>query len=363
MGRIIEKLKNSFVRGGLTCGPYQIQLHLTDSCNLQCIFCPTKTLLQKGNIDVQKELTTPQWITLIEQAVKLGVEEFHICGGGEPFFFREKALAVMRRIKELGASGEVITNGTMFTSGPIGAIVGMGWDKITFSIDGPTADIHDAIRGRPSFGRIMGAMQEFTRLKKEFNAEKPQLCVHFVVCSLNYKSIPQMIPLCIEAGADTFLIQALNVWSDDILRYKLSEEQEEELQGILKEALAGAKRAGIATNIQDFLRHDLFSKANAMDKAMISHKRGESFLDVPCYMPWYNLSVFADGRCLPCFILRDKGVSFNEHSLAEAWNSNYFKALRGQMLANKLGKDCAKCNPWSLTKTEEIRAALRKGES
>lgn len=363
MESIIERLKNSVVRGGLTRGPYQIQFHLTDSCNLQCIFCPTKTLLPKENLNVQNELTIPQWLTLIEQAVKLGAEEFHICGGGEPFFFREKALAVMRRIKELGASGEVITNGTMFTSGSIRAIVRMGWNKITFSIDGPTADIHDAIRGRPSFGRIVSAMQEFTKFKKELDAEKPQLCIHFVVCSLNYKSIPQMISLCMRAGADTFLIQALNVWSDDMLRYKLTAEQETELQGILKEVLAEAEAAGLATNIQDFLRHDLFSKANVMDKAMEASSAGDSFIGAPCFMPWYNLSVFADGRTLPCFILRDKGLSLKDHTLEDIWESEYFNSLRKQMLTVRLGQDCARCNPWSLAKTEEIRSALRGGDA
>lgn len=358
---LTERLEESLHKWGAVPKPYQIQVHLTDFCNLRCVFCPTKTFVQDEELDKNTELSTGQWLDLIEQAAALGVKEFHICGGGEPFFFREKALAVMRRIKELGASGEVITNGTMFTSDSIGAIVGMGWDKITFSIDGPTADIHDAIRGRPSFGRIVRAMQEFTKLKKELNAEKPQLCVHFVVCSLNYKSIPQMIPLCIGAGADTFLIQALNVWSDDMLRYKLTAEQETELQGTLKETLAEAERAGLATNIQDFLRHDLFSKANVMDKAMADASAADSLTDALCFMPWYNLSVFADGRTLPCFILSDKGLSLKDHTLEDIWESEYFNILRKKMLTGRLSKDCARCNPWNLAKTEEIRAALRGG--
>lgn len=344
------------------CCPYQLQLHLTDFCNLRCVFCPTRTFVPDEKLDRNKELSTKQWLELIEQAAALGVEEFHICGGGEPFFFQNKALAVMAHIKELQKYGEIITNGTILTPDSIRMLVEMGWDKMTFSIDGPNAEVHDAIRAGPSFERIVRTIQEITREKQNTGKKKPQLCVHFVVCNLNYRSIPEMIPLCKHLGIDTFLIQALNIWSDEIVQYKLTDKQETELQTILKEAHAEAKKAGLSTNIQDFLRHDLFSKANVMDKAMTDIISGESFLNVPCYMPWYNISVFADGRILPCFILRDRGISFKEHSLAEAWDSDYFRGLREKMLANTLGKDCAKCNPWNLTNTEEIRAALRQDD-
>lgn len=358
--RIAEGLGILLHHVGVTPKPSQLQLHLTDYCNLRCVFCPTKTFISEENLDIKRELSTEQWLDLIGQATALGVEEFHICGGGEPFFFQNKALAVMERIKELGKSGEIITNGTLLKPDLIKKIVEMGWDKMTFSIDGPRAGIHDAIRAPPSFESIIRNIHAITREKNNVGKGKPQLCIHFVVCNLNYISIPEMVPLCKHLGVDTFLIQALNLWSKDILQYKLTDEQGLGLQTILNEAHAEAEKIGLSTNIPPFLEHDLFSKANAMDKAMADIGSGNSFLDVPCYMPWYNLSVFADGRILPCFILRDQGVSFKECTLAEAWNSDYFKAIRKKMLANSPGKDCARCNPWSLTKTEEIRDALRE---
>ncbi len=343
---------------GSTLRPYQMQLHLTDFCNLKCIFCPTRTFIKNQNLDANKELSTTEWLDLVEQAAALGVEDFHICGGGEPFFFQSKALAVMGRIKELGKSGEIITNGTMLTPEIIIRLVEMSWDKMTFSLDGPSAKIHDAIRATPCFKRIVVNIQRITEEKTKAKVRKPQLCIHFVVCNLNYKSIPEMIPLCEQLGADTLLIQALNIWSDDIAQYKLSEKQELELQTILKEANSEAEKAGLSTNIPDFLRHDLFSKANIMDKVMTDTPLGLSFLNVPCYMPWYNLSVFADGRILPCFILKRESLSFKEHCLEDIWRSEHFESIREEMLTHRLGDDCAKCNPWSLTKTEEIRQSL-----
>ncbi len=42
----------------------------------------------------------------------MGVKEWHICGGGEPLFEKEKALDLMELMKKDGARGELITNGT-----------------------------------------------------------------------------------------------------------------------------------------------------------------------------------------------------------------------------------------------------------
>jgi len=342
--------------------PYQLQLHLTDYCNLKCVFCPTKTLIPDVNLDQKNELTLHQWLDLIKQAVDFGVEEFHICGGGEPFFFHKKAMAVMSRIKDLGKRGEIINNGTLLRPESIQMLVRKGWDKVTFSVDGPTPEVHDFIRAGTSFELISHNIRRLADLKVELGVEKPQLCIHFVVCSLNYMSIPDMIPLCERLGVDTFLIQALNIWSEEINQYKLSPDQGIELRGILRVAFKQAQEAGISTNIQDFFRHDLFPKANVMDEAMV-HAAGKTsashpLAESPCFMPWYNLSVFADGRVLPCFILRDPGVSFKEHSLEDIWKSGYFKELREEMRSKRLRRDCAKCNPWTLPKTQEIREAL-----
>ena len=367
-GRIAKRLQTHLRNHQEKFYPYQMQFHLTDFCNLRCVFCPTKTLIPDRDLDYKNELTIEQWTDLLEQAAEMGVEEFHICGGGEPFFFHKKAMAVMTKIKELGKHGEIINNGTLLRPESIKHLVEMGWDKITFSVDGPNKEIHDHIRAGTSFETITKNIAIFTQLKEENGLEKPQLCIHFVVCNLNYRSLPEMIPLCQKLGVDTFLIQALNIWSDQINDYKLNNEQEKELQGILREAHGDAEKRGISTNIPDFFKHDLFHKANVMDEAMmgaaeLDHKEKVSqfpLLSAPCYMPWYNISVFADGRVLPCFILRDPGVSFKENTLEEIWESEYFRSLRQQMLTNKLGKDCAKCNPWSFTKTEEIRAQLKK---
>ena len=82
MDRIIETLvkwikeKKSY--------PTQLQFHLTNFCNLKCIFCPTRALVRSEDLKVEKELSTKEWLRILNEAIELGVQEFHICGGGEP---------------------------------------------------------------------------------------------------------------------------------------------------------------------------------------------------------------------------------------------------------------------------------------
>ncbi|MEM7825959.1 MAG: SPASM domain-containing protein, partial [Candidatus Aenigmatarchaeota archaeon] len=82
------------------------------------------------------------------------------------------------------------------------------------------------------------------------------------------------------------------------------------------------------------------------------------FASVACYYPWYNISIFADGNVLPCFILKDKSENVREKTLKEIWFGSYFNEIRKAFLKNKLKVDCSKCNPWNLPKMEEIRNKL-----
>lgn len=360
--RIAEGMSGLLSGGRFLPRPFQLGMHLTNRCNLRCPFCPTKNLLlDRGLVTAERELSTGQWLRLLDQAADLGVQEAHICGGGEPLFAYGKAMAVMRHIKELGKYGELVTNGTRFRPETASDLARMGWDKITFSIDGPTGEVHDRMRGNGCFRRVVDAIAQTTRLKRELQVGKPRLAVATVVCTLNYRSIPEMITLCKDLGIGAFSIQALNVWTDSIREYQLTDRQRTWLRPVLEAAHERAEAQGIVTNIPGFLRHGLLGKANAMDKARRGVPRpmhSPHILNAACYMPWYNVSVLPDGTIQPCFVLRGKGRSFREHSLKGAWESGCFESLRRRMLGNRPTKDCAMCNPWDFTRTEEIRQQL-----
>jgi radical SAM protein with 4Fe4S-binding SPASM domain len=169
-----------------------------------------------------------------------------------------------------------------------------------------------------------------------------------------------MIKLAKKLGVNGICLNALNVWKPEINKLKLNEEEIEKVKEILRKGEKLAQKLEISTNIEDFLDFLFFEKANVMKKAMIEEveTNTNSFASIACYYPWYNISIFPNGRTLPCFILKDDGENVKEKSLKEIWFGDYFNKIRKTFSRNELKEDCSKCNPWNLPKMREIREKL-----
>ncbi len=342
-------------------GPFQIQVHLTNFCNLKCFFCPTRSLLKKEELDKNNELTKNDWFRIINEAKKLNVKEWHICGGGEPLFDKDLAYNVMKRIKKEGFYGEIITNGTLFTPDMIKNLVEKKWDKITFSIDGPDAKTNDQIRGVKCFEKAIKNIRLFSKYKKKFKHQKPRLCFHTVICNRNIHSLPKLIKLASKLEVQDVLFNALNIWREEIKKLQLNNKEINFLQEKLNDIDNQAKNLGISTNIKEFLNADMANKANKIVNAMKEElSKEENLVTSPCYIPWYNMSIFADGRVQPCFILQDQGDSCKEKSIKDIWYGKYFERIRNLMIKKELNEVCCRCNPWSFSKNSKIKETLRK---
>jgi len=362
MDYIIESLLDWAKNG--SGHPVQAQIHLTNFCNLKCFFCPTRALLDTSALKKEDELTKEKWLSIIDEANGMGVQEWHICGGGEPLFFKDDAIAVMEKIKNSGRRGELITNGTLFDENSIKKLVKLEWDKIFFSLDSSSAETQNELRGVDCFDKIIESIKTFVKIKKEQRAPLPILCFHVVVCNKNYRQIPDMIKLAKKLGVQEVLLNALNIWKPEIKRLMLGKNQEKELRSLLGESKKLAEGMGVNTNIDEFLQSELFKKANIMDSVL---ERGvkeaigttsNELLNTPCYYPWYNISIFADGIVQPCFIPQGKGEQIRGKTLKDVWFGDCFSKIREEMKKGKLGKYCARCNPWNLSKTNEIRLEL-----
>lgn len=360
-----EKIKR--VKEWIKCkkpGPIQIQAHLTNFCNLKCFFCPTKALLKESELKKDKELKKEDWFKLIKESKKLNVKEWHICGGGEPLFDSELAIEIMIKIKNEGFHGELITNGTLFTEKSVERLVKNGWDKITFSIDGHNEKVHDSIRGAPCFKKAIKSIELFSKYKNKLKKDKPSLSFHTVVCNKNYNHLPKLFELAKKLNVQDILFNALNIWSKDIKKLELNIKQQDKLNKSLKSLRSLAKNLNIGTNIKEFQKFDMFNKANRIVKAMEKEfEKEDGLLGTPCYVPWYSMSIFADGRVQPCFILQDRGESCVGKSLKEIWFGDYFNGVRQAMLDKKLNQVCSRCNPWNFSKNKEIRNELREALS
>lgn len=122
-------------------------LQLTRRCNLRCKFCGQwgehGFMRSGGSV---RELTTDEWLAVAEDICETAGEEVRFTiWGGEPLL-SESLHPVLKRIRELGSTAGLVTNGVLLGANARkfdGEI-----DTLFLSIDGIGAT-HDRIRGVP----------------------------------------------------------------------------------------------------------------------------------------------------------------------------------------------------------------------
>jgi len=122
---------------------HSLALEITRACNLQCRHC----YLAAGESGA-RELSTDELEGVIRQVKQAGGTSISI-GGGEPLMRPD-----WRRLVEAALSLDLLvalgTNGTLIDPPIVGQLAALPI-KIQLSLDGATAEVHDAIRGPGSW--------------------------------------------------------------------------------------------------------------------------------------------------------------------------------------------------------------------
>jgi len=135
-----------------TVAPHRFaRFHLTGACQLQCPHCYASS--GPGG-DRSGELQPERWKRLIEEFAALGGDSV-VFTGGEPLLYAG-CPDLMRHAKQHGLAVYLLTNGLLAPrfAGQIAASA----DSVQVSIDGPTPELHDRIRGPNTFVKAVEAV-------------------------------------------------------------------------------------------------------------------------------------------------------------------------------------------------------------
>jgi mycofactocin radical SAM maturase len=124
---------------------------ITLNCNLRCAHC-----LSDAGKALEDELSTEECRGLLDQWAGLKVFQVNI-GGGEPFT-REDFLDLLKHAHEKGLVTCVSTNGLLVDRRLAKRLAGFKMLYLQVSLDGATEEVNDAIRGKGTYRRILGAM-------------------------------------------------------------------------------------------------------------------------------------------------------------------------------------------------------------
>ena len=149
----------------------QVFMYLIDSCNLNCVQC-----LYKLDMSFQvekKEIALEDAINLISDFREMGAVKLTLMGG-EPTLYglkenNEPLLKLIKKSKELGYEYVRIDTNGMFNPSLLERPEFQLLDEITFSLDGPNAEINDPIRGKGSFEKCLKTMKRAKELGYNIN--------------------------------------------------------------------------------------------------------------------------------------------------------------------------------------------------
>lgn len=129
----------------------EVDLNITSRCNMHCAYCSVAILspsTRSGDMPMRTVLQ------LFEDFDAAGVATVRIVGG-EPFLHRN-IKEILTAASSHSFRTRILTNGSAMTLADVEHVWATGIDALALSVDGHTAELHNASRGSPkAFERLL----------------------------------------------------------------------------------------------------------------------------------------------------------------------------------------------------------------
>jgi len=291
--------------------------------------------------DTSNELSDARLLELVDEAAALGCRDWIIQGGGEPLVRAPLVMRMCERIRRCGMNGRLVTNATLLEPSHIRTLIEIGWDNLTVSIDGPTAEVHDAIRGNGTFERATSAAYRCADMRREMNSAWPRIQISATLMRQNYDALPDLVGLAHGLGCDSILadLTCLSFGRDNLVTL----EQRKELPVLVEQARQQGTALGIETDFEH-LTISPWAPTFLREPWRASEPPPRMFEHAWCYAPWYAMSVFANGGIAPCTMDWNRAApNLANATLREIWEGPYFNRARDRMFIEQSLDCCDKC--------------------
>jgi MoaA/NifB/PqqE/SkfB family radical SAM enzyme len=259
------------------------KIKLTWRCNLRCCFCrqwrkrPEKRALGDNmSVDLVEEI--------LEGLRARGLIKVHFSGG--EVLLREDFPEIVRFARRLGLQVNLTTNGTLLDGDMARFLVDERVHAVTVSVDSSDRRTHDALRG--GRGAWRGALRGVQRLaaRRARKGRGPTIAVNTVITRHNLDGLPELHRLLTEAGVDRWLLLPVDT---DESGLRPTAEQWRWLAARWDSWRPLMRRAPVPWNSE-----------KSAARAGKGQYAGGFYGEHPCFAPWFNLFVDADGSAYPC---------------------------------------------------------------
>ena len=312
--------------------PFSLRLvawEMTRRCNLKCIHCRAGA---SDRLD-PNELSYSEGRKLIEGIREQGTPIL-IMTGGEPLM-RKDFFPLADHAVKTGLRAVLATNGALVTREIAEELAKVGIPRASVSLDGPTANDHDAFRGVP------GAFESSLKGIEMLNSAGVGVQINTTLTRRNRLQLPEMLKLAEKLGAAAFHVFLL-VPTGRARELSGEEMGPEEYEQTLLEFYRIGRKTKLetkATCAPQYYR--ILRQQAALEGVHVSEKTfGLNAHTRGCLGGLSFAFVSHIGAVQPCGYFDDKAGSVRETSFSKVWlESALFNELRNfKMLEGKCGK-------------------------
>jgi len=298
--------------------PVGLLAELTHRCPLQCSYCSNPLELERVNM----ELSTEEWVSVMEQAGDMGILQVHL-SGGEPTA-RKDLEDIISAASKAGLYTNLITAAVTLNRARLEDLAKRGLDHVQISFQDVDAENAERIGAYP------GATQKKLDVARWVTELGLPLTVNAPIHRQNIHNVGRYIDLALELGAQRLEIAHVQYYGWAYLnRAALIPTYEQTVQSIDLVERARERLKGVLTI--DMVVPDYYAKRPK-----------------PCMGGWAKgfMNITPSGKVLPCHAAESiphlKFDNVKDRPLRDIWlNSDAFNAFRGTGWMKEPCRSCA----------------------
>ncbi len=287
-------------------GPYMAEFDITYRCNCRCRMC------QRWKDPRPEALTVDDYRRLAAEFRQMAVHQISVAGG-EPLM-RKDVFEIIRNFANADLSVNLCTNGLLVHK-YAAEIIDSGATCITISLDGASAESHDAIRGiHGSYDQVVAGIDHLLSIRRIW---RPILRVRMTVSNLNQNEIRAFFQRW-QGVADDVLLQPVHHCGDSY--YTGMRPGDLALDpDILSAQLGGTPLAG-----------DKY-----MDTFIKSLRKAGTYPYFRCFAGVLMARIDPWGDVYPCLEQHEKTGSIKQASFRQVWQSPAFNSARDRLRSQR----------------------------
>ena len=305
--------------------PRQVQIEITNRCNMDCPMCPREVLdIELEHMDWDKFVTVTDKLTERENIT--------LTGWGEPFL-HPRIFDMIAYCKERGHRVMITSNGLFTKESIADEILNSGLDEITFSIDG--VEDNNVSNGHTS-NKVYENIEKIARLRK---TERPSIRLQATLHEGCEKDLYNVIRFGARIG-----VEAVNVGRID-RKYapELKRPSPVEEERIFYEADHIANECGIRL---DWLQYAVGTRMVRFFYRLLRKKLHQS--GKYCLKTFDYAYVSREGNVTPCCLLPEvKMGNLLDGDLQTIWQNEKFDHFR-----KNYRDTCGSCDLWVIDQVD-----------